>query len=87
MATMCPEFEKDVLKVIEEHTAPVHCFNGGNGVCCYVWVAGPGVTPKGNKSVYIVRKCFSSNCLDLTGTFDRKLKATEGYHSHYVNFD
>ena len=88
MATMCPKFKSEVNKALSSVTAQSHALNGGNGVCCFVWVAGPAVTPKGNPSKKLVKSCFSANCLDLTeGKLDAALKAIPGYHHHYVNLD
>ena len=67
MTTMCPKFKSAVHKVLAKHTTR-HFMEGGNGVCCYVWVSGPAITPKGNPSKKRVRDCFGSNGLNLTGT-------------------
>ena len=87
MATMCPKFKSAVHKAMAKHEASKHYIEGGNGVCCYVWVTGPGVTPKGNKSVYVVKACFGSNGLDLTGNFDEDLQKIPGYVRHHINID
>jgi hypothetical protein len=87
MATMDPKFKSAVYEVIAKHTAPTHVMSGGKGVCCFVWVTGPAVTPKGNPSTKRVKACFSSNCLDLSGTFYDDMKDIPGYVGHYVNLD
>ena len=89
MTTMCTRFMKDVQAVMQKHTARHHAFSGhgGKGVSCYVWIIGPGITPKGNPSKRLVKACFGSNCLDLTGTLNADLKAITGYRSHYINLD
>ena len=88
MATMCPTFKSAVYKTIQKHEDRRHYMEGGDGVCCFIWVTGPGITPKGNKSKRLVKACFSSNSLTLRGgAFDMDLKAIEGYRSHYVNID
>ena len=87
MTTMCPTFKKAVHEVMAKHTAHRHAFEGGKGICCYVWVVGPGITPKGNPSKKLVRACFGSNGLDLTGTLVDDLKAIPGYHRHWINID
>jgi len=89
MTTMCTRFTSAVHAVMQKHTARDHAFSGrgGKGVSCYVWITGPGVTPKGNPSKRLVKACFGSNCLDLTGTLGADLKAITGYRSHYVNLD
>jgi len=87
MPSLCPEFKTAVYKVIAKHTTAKHFMEGGRGVCCYVWVTGPGVTPKGNKSKWLVKDCFGSNGLDLTGTLKADLKAIPGYVRHYINID
>jgi|SaaInlV_165m_DNA_2_1040747.scaffolds.fasta_scaffold04658_9 hypothetical protein len=87
MATMCPKFKTAVHKVMAKHTAKSHFMEGGKGVCCYVWVSGPGVTPKGKPSVYKVKDCFGSIALDLTGTLDADLKAIPGYVGHHIYID
>ena len=87
MATMCPKFKTAVYKVMAKHTATNHFMEGGNGVCCYVWVTGPGVTPKGNPSKKLVKSCFGSNSLDLTGTLAADMKEIPGYVGHHVNID
>ena len=86
MTTMCPKFKSAVNKAMAKHTAR-HFMEGGNGVCCYVWVSGPAITPKGNPSKKLVKACFGSNGLDLTGTLRADLKAIPGYVGHYVNID
>ncbi len=87
MATMCPTFKAAVYAVMAKHEARTHFMEGGRGVCCYVWVTGPAVTPKGNPSKRLVKACFSSNGLDLTGTLAADMKAIPGYVGHYVNID
>lgn len=87
MATLCPQFKTAVHTVMQKHTVNRHAFDGGNGISCFVWVSGPAVTPKGNPSKKLVKACFSSNCLDLTGTFATDLKAIPSYVGHYINFD
>ena len=86
MTTMCPTFKKAVYEVMAKHEGR-HFMEGGNGVCCYVWVVGPGITPKGNPSKKLVRACFGSNGLDLTGTLADDLKAIPGYRRHWINID
>ena len=87
MATMCPTFKTAVHKVMQKHTAHRHAFEGGKGICCFVWVVGPAITPKGNPSKKKVRACFGSNGLDLTGTLADDLKAIPGYQRHWINID
>ena len=87
MATMSPSFQTAVHEVMQKHTAHRHAFDGGRGVSCFVWVVGPAITPKGNPSKKLVRACFGSNCLDLTGTLDADLKAIPGYVRHWINID
>mgnify|MGYP003110419536 CR=1 FL=1 len=86
MTNMCPKFESKVHEVISKHSA-THYMEGGNGVSCYVWVVGPGVTSRGNSSSRKVRSCFPSNSLDLTGTFGADLKSVPGYVDHKINLD
>ncbi len=87
MPKMCPKFKSAVYDVLAKHTAPTHAMGGGKGVSCFVWVTGPGVTPKGNPSKRLVKSCFPSNCLDLSGSLYEDMKALEGYRGHYVNLD
>jgi hypothetical protein len=84
---MCPTFKTAVHAVMAKHESTLHFMEGGTGVCCYVWVTGPGVTPKGNPSKKLVKACFGSNGLDLTGTFAADIRALPGYKAHYVNID
>ena len=76
MATMCPDFQSAVHKVMQKHTAHRHAFDGGRGI-----------PPKGNPSKKLVRACFGSNGLDLTGTLADDLKAIPGYQRHWINID
>lgn len=87
MATMCPTFKTAVQAVMQKHTAYNHAFSGGKGVSCFVWVVGPGITPKGNPSKKLVKAVFGSNCLDLTGTLADDLKQIPGYVQHWINID
>ena len=57
MTTMCPTFRAAVNTVLDKHTTR-HFMDGGKGVCCYVWVSGPAITPKGNPSKKLVKACF-----------------------------
>ena len=87
MTTMCPKFKSAVHAVMAKHEATKHFMEGGNGVCCYVWVTGPGVTKTGKPSVYKVKACFGSNGLDLTGSFAADMKEVPGYVGHHINID
>ena len=87
MATMCPTFKTAVHTVMNKHEATSHFMEGGMGVCCYVWVTGPAITPKGNPSKKRVKACFGSNGLDLTGSFAEDLKEIPGYVRHHINID
>ncbi len=87
MASLCPKFKTAVHKVLKKHSTHKHYMEGGNGVCCYVWASGPGVTPKGNPSVYKVKALIGGYDLDLTGTLNEDLKAIPGYVGHKINID
>ena len=88
MATQCPKFKMAVSKVINKYQAKACYIDGGSGVFCYLWITGPGVTPKGNPSKRLVKACFPTGCITLSGGhFDAALEAIPGYYSHYVNID
>ena len=81
-----PEFKSRIQRVVTEHTAARHFMQGGVGVCVYIWVTGPGVTPNGNPSKRLVKSMFSSNSLDVVA-FDAAVRQVDGYASHYINVD
>ena len=59
--------------VIQKHTASKHAVDGGNGICCYVWVNGECVA--------------GSNSLDLTGGFEKELREVNGVHTVKIKID
>ena len=81
-----PTFKADIQRVVNAAEADDHFMNGGNGVCVYIWVTGPGVTPSGNRSKRLVKALFSSNSLDVVA-FDAAVRKVDGYYSHYINVD
>lgn len=85
-STICPAFKTAVEKTIKEHEATRHFMEGGRGASCYIWVTGPGVTPKGNPSKRRFEFCVGSNCLDMKG-IDAALAALPGYGGHHINLD
>lgn len=62
----------DVSKVLQKFRTPKHFMQGGEGVCCYIWLNGQLVS--------------SENCIRLGG-LDAALRAVQGVHTVKINLD